>query len=1068
MQIFLRRAIEPGSPEAGSSPVVLARNDTSDRLQRLLKRYAMGHVNGRSFLISGHRGAGKTTLVQKVVHDVGNELNRSGLRPLLVILPGPSLLPPEGSMPVPASEETQAVLAQITLNLYRTLARHFADRFARFVESTGFPSLWLEVHGRPMLPAELASAFRLALDGPIELAELRAFWSEVRALGRGILFDAPAREDQGTREIAALWGCLRAYLSLAAADFQEKADSALSAKSTSEASLKTERDKGLLSAIIGIGGGSTVGAGLAHLTHDPLLATFAGLATAIVGGLLFNYSSMRSHESSAGFSSTLTLKRDMQSLARELPELIQRCRDCGIAPVFLVDELDKVERLEDRMGSLIRNAKFFVTEQAVFFFVTDRSYFEFLENKTRAEAYPREHTFFSERLFVSYSPADWLRYLRELLICGRTDEQEKRSELAAIDRLAYVLLCRSRMHAIDLRRQISGIADTAGFAWRDDIEFGVRSDTLTLLDRLGPALEAYMQVAVEVTLADDPDLLNRCYQEPRFLQVVYDALYYLAHQWRTQPELSFLLEERQFSEFLKKRSEGLWSNSDTDLGYLFLKVKDMLFWMQNPDKLATAAARCDIPVTVRPIVENAPPLLYRTDDERYAWAYDAHGRKLNPSTVEVIRDNIELNSDIAMIRALSEAVKSNTNDKIGLGAIQKANLLSPTPRVEDVFEAMTRLSNLQANPLAYELMDEDAHNVSRFATEVRGRSHILARAIVAAWLLSRSSARSEESDRFLAAWGTLVDHLSHPQVTVDSTAEFAKGLFYTFQTRTAGEPLLSTPGFQQYRYELWSQSLKAAVTRIKGMPPDSQDWTEIEKRAWDGWAQKSIAFLRGTSHVYGKIDDNTMNELLCAVREISPGRLLANDLGMTPIMSWSHIALTYAKLVPRRWQVYVALIATGFEDTAEILLSNTLDDNPYLPPELDRAIRARISSKRTPAPKVVLVCLSSGSIAANWRPDPAWSCFALTAATIDQIPQLRTADYVLIETERKLADEVSASEIDRVTRALQNHEVYGPNKTRVGILAPHTVTGPREFPVIVAPPDLSNAMSRLSGKTSAT
>jgi hypothetical protein len=71
---------------------------------------------------------------------------------------------------------------------------------------------------------EWATAFRQMLDGPVELAEMRSFWSELDALERAILFrNGATRTGQGTREIAALWSCLRGYLSLAASEFSEKA-----------------------------------------------------------------------------------------------------------------------------------------------------------------------------------------------------------------------------------------------------------------------------------------------------------------------------------------------------------------------------------------------------------------------------------------------------------------------------------------------------------------------------------------------------------------------------------------------------------------------------------------------------------------------------------------------------------------------------------------------------------------------------------------------------------------------------------------------------------------------------
>src|SRR5713101_647185 len=118
MPIYIKQTVEPGSPASRSHPIILAGSDVAKRLTAIVKRYVEGNVTGRSFLISGHRGAGKTTLVKKVVQNVESDLAGQGLRPLLVALSGPMLLPPGGSDK--SADETRAVLEQLAVNLYRT------------------------------------------------------------------------------------------------------------------------------------------------------------------------------------------------------------------------------------------------------------------------------------------------------------------------------------------------------------------------------------------------------------------------------------------------------------------------------------------------------------------------------------------------------------------------------------------------------------------------------------------------------------------------------------------------------------------------------------------------------------------------------------------------------------------------------------------------------------------------------------------------------------------------------------------------------------------------------------
>src|SRR5262249_40430752 len=142
---------------------------------------------------------------------------------------------------------------------------------------------------------ELASIFRLRLDAYINLGDLRRFWSEVDSLERGILFDIPwlaGEGDRGPREIAALYSCLRCYLTLAARKNEEKIGAKQTDTEKQESSVKTP-EKGMLSALVGAGSGTAVGAAL--LSGHPW-AVVAATAASVGSVLLFNYSLTRSRE----------------------------------------------------------------------------------------------------------------------------------------------------------------------------------------------------------------------------------------------------------------------------------------------------------------------------------------------------------------------------------------------------------------------------------------------------------------------------------------------------------------------------------------------------------------------------------------------------------------------------------------------------------------------------------------------------------------------------------------------------------------------------------------------------
>src|SRR3954463_7014175 len=108
----------------GELPLLID-SDAARLLVQEIKRYCHGEVTGRSFLIAGHRGAGKTTMVADAVlrvqraHEEAQRRAPAGtdprprdarmLRPLFVPLHGPSILPdPKSADYVSASSDRPA------------------------------------------------------------------------------------------------------------------------------------------------------------------------------------------------------------------------------------------------------------------------------------------------------------------------------------------------------------------------------------------------------------------------------------------------------------------------------------------------------------------------------------------------------------------------------------------------------------------------------------------------------------------------------------------------------------------------------------------------------------------------------------------------------------------------------------------------------------------------------------------------------------------------------------------------------------------------------------------------
>ena len=104
MAIVVKDSFEPLSERsfAPSDEPMLVKSDATRVLQQELLRYCQGRVTGRSFLVAGHRGAGKSTLVASAFLEVWNQAQREPgvmLRPILIALHGPSLFPPVEAVP---------------------------------------------------------------------------------------------------------------------------------------------------------------------------------------------------------------------------------------------------------------------------------------------------------------------------------------------------------------------------------------------------------------------------------------------------------------------------------------------------------------------------------------------------------------------------------------------------------------------------------------------------------------------------------------------------------------------------------------------------------------------------------------------------------------------------------------------------------------------------------------------------------------------------------------------------------------------------------------------------------
>jgi hypothetical protein len=424
---------------------VLMTSARTQQLSTYLRQYCDGHIDGFSVLLAGQRGAGKTTLTKLVIQDAIRK--GSGLIPLPIFLHGPTVIDraanskekktkavdpaaqyaptvvinfaqpatdaAEPSKADPASGYFDAIAAKecalpkMMTAMYRALGDAICDawRNAAYHSSSGRRSTYELL--------ELAAHLDRTLDLAPGVESLRKIWSRAGFLHNGVAFYlrphrtlrvsvqpekvAGHEADQGLREIIALAACAEAYRAVIGRveekvvqsfKFDQSRQQGLpSAQEAAEkkkdeektASNAKETVKALAPPAVGAAVGIAAAFGPGH---------FLGVAAGVIGWaaswFALNYSTNRSSKTSQDRESKFDIDWDaVRVLERRFPALIRRVKDAGFAPIFVLDELDKVPNAFDKLYDFLLLTKHIVTDEASFFFLVNRNYYERMERLDR-------------------------------------------------------------------------------------------------------------------------------------------------------------------------------------------------------------------------------------------------------------------------------------------------------------------------------------------------------------------------------------------------------------------------------------------------------------------------------------------------------------------------------------------------------------------------------------------------------------------------------------------------------------------------------------------------------------
>jgi hypothetical protein len=886
--------------------------------------YLRQEVPGRSFLIAGHRGAGKTTLVREVAEQLiddtlatlqkwlrdplfaGNE--RAPQRPLLVKLHGPSLveteLPRPGggedAAPTKAGDEdpatsaksaAHAALVQITIALYRALAEEVADAFATRARDLGQQNPSFDRH-------ELAAFLRLELDRAPDLAQLRACWEELEALGCGVLWPfevatklaAADRPDQGLREIIAVATAAQAFqVCSGAVTYKGTRKDSASAERSSEASTGFD-GKDIANRLLSLGIGGALGYAA---VGSPI-----GAGVGLLSGLAVSAVAKQSRKQEQTIDYAFIVDRSIQTLERDLPLVINRVREAGLAPVFLIDELDKLPRSSKGSGAgrtvrdLINRLKHLTTDYGFFCFLTGRDYYDEVQHELDTKPYPEEHTYFSERLFISYRPEEFAAFITDTV---KPDSQDKDSA-TALAVLSRRIVHDSRLNTIDFVRLFaSGWTETP-------LGRIYTTASAELVTREVHLLPAAVQIVIEHVLGDG-DIANRMMTDGSFRQMVIDLVYRPSRAWQRHASELDISAAAFAQDVLTRRGEkdpgrdNAWEALVDLIGeqdvLLLRRIDEELVRLlcgfgQLRDPGATSMYRAESFKLLRNIIDVGLTALLRREPQGEVCVFRFTPEAANRET-----------------QALEDRCSAILNgfDQLGVTLADLQPLdWPPTLTDSGVADALSVVKGGLASAVG---TSGSLGQLDGFVNALDARAGLLGDVLTLSADVFRARAVEREPLRLGPIIGTFSRHMPSWQIPVaEDPADLSDATPF---------PAAAAPA----AISLWADQLRQRAAAS----PASRTLDDRKLSARYRWAAVIEAFLTSPSRADSPRPCH-FDDLVLNAAGLLPSRLLRADLGQMPPIEWSELALAGIAanwLSPDRsttsippWITIAALRALGF------------------------------------------------------------------------------------------------------------------------------------------------------------
>ncbi|MDB5846579.1 MAG: hypothetical protein JWP29_331 [Rhodoferax sp.] len=277
------------------------------------------------------------------------------------------------------------VLIQVAQALHQAMVHEYCERFHLFAARQAKEVSRSKAYDL----AELAARFQIELTEAPHASRLQEFWRQAGVLRRGLLFDGTTsrQEHQGLAELVALVGVSHVHQRISGKLSEKEAQ--LSGASRHTESTQTPDTKWAelakpLSAVVAGAAVATAGASQGDAATSLLWGALASLGSLFVFRLSTVTKTQRERRVDRTFVPDLSIK----TLHRVMPELFDRLFAAGLAPVFIVDELDKVDNLDDRIYPLIHGLKKLFAERSLTCLLVDRGFFERLHLREEKEKQP--------------------------------------------------------------------------------------------------------------------------------------------------------------------------------------------------------------------------------------------------------------------------------------------------------------------------------------------------------------------------------------------------------------------------------------------------------------------------------------------------------------------------------------------------------------------------------------------------------------------------------------------------------------------------------------------------------